>query len=178
MSLRSFERMSPEKVFPMYPVTEQQMNQPAERQGRSITSGGSIMHTVKMQQLDSVEDDERKYLKQPHGEAQSNHDDSMAKMNSGGEAAMMMQAAAVRFSSTRGEHQQEETTPAPTQLVPQQIEEQPTYIYSPKDNHGSSMQANDILNGSNGVFPDLATKDGHKMIPQYTLTQQEVEREM
>ena len=98
MSLRSFERMSPEKVYPMYPATEQ-MDQPSQRQVRAITSGGSIMNTVKMQQLDSVEDDEHKYLKQPHGEAQSNHDDSMAKMNSGGGEAMM-QAVAVRFSST------------------------------------------------------------------------------
>ena len=97
MSLRSFERMSPEKVYPMYPATEH-MEQPSQRQGRAVTSGGSIMNTVKMQQLDSVED-EQKYLKQPNGEAQSNHDDSMAKMNSGGGDAMM-QAVAVRFSST------------------------------------------------------------------------------
>ena len=165
MSIRSFERTSPEKVYPINPFRAEKMDQPRQGRNHSVDGTGSIMNAVKMQQLDSVEDDEHKYLKQPlHGEAQSNHDDSMAKMNSGGEAAAMLPGAAVAFGSTRD--QCENGTPAPAQLGPQQTEEQATYIYSPKEHQGSIQEGtNDMLNGSNGVFPDLA-KDGHKgMLP-------------
>ena len=117
MSLVSFDRMSPDKVMPMpYPVTEQ-LSQPRKQ---LETPGGPlpVMSLVKIQQIDGTEEDENQL------NCYAN-DDSLSRINNGA-----ANNQAIRFGSARGF---DVMTPAPTQLAPQQQDDQATFFASPQE---------------------------------------------